>query len=82
MIPVRARGLPTVIRTYPSSTIYQDDCPACDQPFGDESIATVHIGPGPNPDDQVKAREGRWHTGAAVIIHAACAGVPAAETTP
>jgi len=75
MIPVRAQGLPTVIRTYPDSsgTNYQ---------FGDESIATVYIGPGGNPDNQIKAREGRWLMGAAVVVHAACAGVPAAEPTP
>ena len=90
MIPVRARGLPTVIRTYPNADGARTYgiCPACD---GDltpthtapgPTLATVYIGPGPNPGEQVKAREGRWHIGAAVVVHAACAGVPAAEPTP
>lgn len=76
----------TVEREHP---LYDTPCPACDEPLSDVSfdettnkwiarpvpVALVYIGPGADPDDQRKARDGRWLTGAAVCIHAACAGV-------
>ena len=82
MIPVRADRLPHVISTYPCpGPAVHGPCPACDEEIGGP-IALVHIGPGDDPGDQAKARAGRWHTGAAVAVHAACAGVESTEETP
>ncbi len=82
MIPVRANGpLPTVTRVFQEITYsggHAEACPGCDEPVGNgQPVALVYVGPGPDPEDQAKARAGRWHTGAAVAVHAACAGVPA-----
>jgi hypothetical protein len=76
VIPVRFNGLPTVLNTYPQPgpALHGRTCPACDQPYTGPTTL-VHIGPGPHPDDQQKARDGRWHTAAAVAVHAACAGI-------
>ena len=82
MIPVRANGpLPTVVRVFdlPRAVhpLNHEPCPACDQPVDNgHPVALVYVGPGPDPEDQAKARGGLWHTGAAVAVHAVCAGVP------
>lgn len=83
MIPVRVQGLPATLRTYPTPgpAIAGECCPACDEELTGW-ITLVHIGPGSDPQDQAKARAGRWHTGAAVAVHAACAGVETTEETP
>jgi hypothetical protein len=84
VIPVRADRLPHVTRVYPDGTgLGRDweDCPACDLELAGPT-ALVYIGPGGDPEDQAKARAGRWHTGAAVAVHAACAGVESTEETP
>lgn len=82
MIPVRAQCLPTVTATrelQAGHPLVGASCPACDGRLrAGDLLALVYIGPGANPEDQVKARAGRWHTGAAVAVHAACAGVEAA----
>lgn len=86
MIPVRAEGLPrTATRTFdelPTGHPLRDEfCPACDEPLSEQPVALIYIGPGSDPEDQAKARAGRWHTGAAVAVHAACAGTTE-ETKP
>lgn len=82
MIPVRWDRTPPVTRVFPDGTgLGQDweDCPACDQPLGTGPVALVYIGPGDDPEAQWKAQAGLWHTGAAVAVHAACAGVESTE---
>lgn len=80
MIPVRHNGPPTVTRVFddpldPGHPLTYTLCPGCDFPLGNEApVALVYVGPGPDPEDRQKAREGRWHTGAAVAVHALCAG--------
>jgi hypothetical protein len=84
VIPVRSNGpLPTVVRVFESLSTNHPlrdwPCPACDEPLGGRDVALVYIGPGPVPSQIEKALSGRWHTGAAVAVHAYCAGVPVAE---
>lgn len=76
MIPVRADRLPDIFNTFPQPgpALAGQLCPACDQPY-DGPIALIHIGPGDDLNDQQKARDGRWHTAAAVAVHAHCAGI-------
>jgi hypothetical protein len=78
LIPVRAQGLPNVlsVKSLPAQhPLAGRTCPGCGEPIvGDPSVALVYVGPGPEEDNQRKARDGRWHTGAAVAVHAACAG--------
>jgi hypothetical protein len=50
-------------------------CPACDEPLG--AGVTVLVFVGYHPEDR---KDGGWTTGAAVAVHALCAGVP--ETEP
>lgn len=82
MIPVRHNALPSVLHTFPQPgpALHGSYCPACDEPYAG-TIALVPIGPGPALKDQDKARGGRWHTAAAVAVHAACAGL-AGEVGP
>lgn len=81
MIPVRYKaGEPRVVssdkRLNAGHPLVGTPCPACDVPLAPgEPVALVYIGPGPDPEDQEKEREGRWFTGAAVVVHVACAGV-------
>lgn len=78
MIPVRAEGLPPLtLRTFagPGDALQGSICPACDEEFMTGPVTLIHIGPGSDPEDQEKARAGRWHTGAAVAVHSACAGL-------
>lgn len=86
MIPVRVNApLPTITRVFPGlpsdHSLHDQLCPACDGQLGDAGpVALVYIGPGDDAETLEKARLGRWHTGAAVAVHAACAGMdPAAE---
>lgn len=81
MIPVRSNGLPVLATPRQFTLSDRPDgvlglvCPACDHRFrvGDR-IALILIGPGDDPNDVIKARESRWHTGAAVAVHAFCTG--------
>lgn len=81
MIPVRYKaGDDRVGRTF--APLAEDNpfigipCIACDIDFqpGDQ-ITLVYVGPGDDPDDQQKFRDGRFHSGAAAALHRACAGV-------
>lgn len=54
-----------------------EPCPVCDEPLGKRVIVLVFAGI--MPEDR-KEGAGRWTTGAAVAVHAVCAGVP--ETEP
>lgn len=81
MIPVRvpATLLPvlagerrmSIRRDHP---LYDEPCPACDGPLGEG--VTVLVFAGIDPENRKPAG---WTTGAAVAVHASCAGVPAEE---
>jgi hypothetical protein len=60
-----------------SAQVYQGrTCPACQRAFAQSEVVTVvPIGPGDDQDDQRRARESRWYSAAAVVAHAACAGL-------
>lgn len=51
-----------------------DDCPACGWSIkvGDYT-ALVPLGPGDDPEEQAKAREGRYFNASAVQVHWSCA---------
>ncbi len=76
MIPVRAQGLPQVVGEFAEAgpDLFDQECPACDEPLGSAPVSLVYVGPGSDPGDQERARRSSWHTGAAVAVHAACAG--------
>lgn len=61
----------------------QHDCPACHRRFreGDETTI-VPLGPGDDPDEQRRAREGRPYNAVAVVVHWACATGEAATAAP
>jgi len=50
--------------------LFIEDCPVCDAVLGSEPITLVLVGV--LPEDR---KEAGWTTGAAVAVHAACAGV-------
>lgn len=50
--------------------LYITDCPVCDAVLGSEPITLVFVGM--LPEDR---KESGWMTGAAIAVHAACAGV-------
>ncbi|QDY06144.1 hypothetical protein FJK98_02340 [Micromonospora sp. HM134] len=75
MIPIRVPANATVhtqgIRTLrPEHHLHGQDCPVCDGQLGGEPVVLVYVGA--HVDD--RATSG-WMTGAAVVVHAACAGV-------
>lgn len=49
-------------------------CPACHRPIkpGDATTLIV-LGPGPDPDDQLRARNGLVYNAVAVLVHWPCA---------
>lgn len=49
------------------------DCPVCDSPLTEGALVLVLVGIAP-PD---RKPHGGWTTGAAVAVHAACAGASA-----
>ena len=52
-------------------------CPACGKPLAGQSTVLVLTGIAPEADKwPAEDRAGRWATGGAVLVHAACAGVP------
>lgn len=53
----------------------RERCPVCDYPLG--NAVSVLVFAGIEPGDR---KEAGWTTGAAVAVHAVCAGVP--ETEP
>lgn len=50
--------------------LYWEDCPVCDEPIGSRPLTLVYVGV--LPEDR---KERGWTTGAAVAVHAACAGL-------
>ena len=48
-------------------------CPACNKPFieGDYT-ALINLGPGNDPDEQRKAREGKPYNAVAAEVHFSC----------
>jgi len=49
-------------------------CPVCQEPFaaGDWTVL-VPLGPGNDPEEQAKARAGRFYIAVAIEVHWACA---------
>jgi hypothetical protein len=57
----------------PSHPVYHDKCPVCDIRFSESGQPAVLVFVGIAPEDR---KPGGWTTGAAVCVHAACAGGP------
>lgn len=76
MIPIRVPAdapLHTVggVRELASDhPLFTEDCPVCDAVLGFEPVTLVYVGT--LPEDR---KESGWTTGAAVAVHAECAGV-------
>ena len=50
-------------------------CPACKKPFAEGDYTTlIAYGPGDNPEEQRKAREGRAYNAIAAEVHYDCSG--------
>ena len=50
-------------------------CPACKVPFVEGDFTTlIPLGPGKDPEEQAKAREGRAYCAVAVEVHWDCSG--------
>lgn len=57
-----------------------EPCPACHKPFAaGDMTALVPLGPGDDPEEQRRAREGRAYNAIAVEVHAGCAGAEEAS---
>lgn len=56
------------------SPVVGTPCQACHEDFkvGDE-VTLVSLGPGSDPEQRQKARQGRYYTGVGVAVHWACA---------
>lgn len=54
--------------------LFNDLCPVCDEPLGTMAIVLVAIGIPPE-----NRKSAGYTTGAAVAVHAVCAGVPEQE---
>ena len=51
-----------------------ENCPACHKPFKAGDYTTlVALGPGDDPGEQQRAKDGRPYNAVAVEVHAACA---------
>ena len=49
-------------------------CPACHEPFKAGDFTTlISLGPGDDPEERQKAREGRAHNAVATEVHWVCA---------
>jgi hypothetical protein len=76
MIPIRVpAGLSLhteggVRTAQPDHWVYEADCPVCDERIADRPYTLVFVGIA--PEDR---KPGGWTTGAAVVVHAACAGL-------
>lgn len=64
-------------RLSPDHPLFSALCPACGSHLEDQPTVLVYIGT--HPEDR---KESGWMTGAAVAVHAECAGVPAEGVTP
>jgi hypothetical protein len=71
-MPVLASGRRMSIRR--DHPLYDEPCPVCDGPLGEG--VTVLVFAGIDPESRKSAG---WTTGAAVAVHASCAGVPQEE---
>ena len=50
------------------------ECPACHKPFKAGDCTTlITLGPGDDPEEQRKAREGRFYIAMTAEVHWACA---------
>lgn len=59
-----------------------DVCPACNEPFKEGDYTTlVVLGPGHDPEEQQKAREGRAYNAVAAEVHWSC-GTGEPDPTP
>lgn len=48
-------------------------CKACQKPFKEGDYTTlVAIGPGDDPEEQAKARDGRYYNAVALVAHWSC----------
>jgi hypothetical protein len=81
MIPVRvpADARPALacerrLRIERGHPMYDQPCPVCVKRLG--SAVTVLILAGIAPEDRKPEPAGRWATGAAICVHAVCAGYP------
>lgn len=84
MIPVRARtdspithvgGIRTLRHDHPLAAT---ECPVCDAALMDRPITLVFVG----IDPETRAEGKTWCTGAAVAVHADCAGFGAEPEAP
>lgn len=78
MIPVRVESSSPITTTGgirppmdPSHPLAETPCPVCDGPLTIEPITMVLVG----IDPETRAEGKTWCTGAAVVVHAACAGL-------
>jgi hypothetical protein len=55
----------------PDHPMYHDRCPVCDWRFSESGQPAVLVFVGIAPEDR---KETGWTNGAAVVVHAACAG--------
>lgn len=54
--------------------LLKEKCAACGELFREGNIATlITLGPGEDPDERLKAREGRAYTAIAAPVHWVCA---------
>lgn len=71
-VPTTAGGRQFTMR--PDHPLYRMQCPVCEERCG--AAACVLVLAGVRPENRKPAG---WVNGAAVIVHAACAGVPEEE---
>ncbi len=58
-----------------------NDCVACNKPLKEGDFTTlISLGPGDDPDEQAKAKQGRPYNAVAVEIHWDCAGIKEGPT--
>jgi len=83
MIPIRARTDDPITTTggirppmHPDHPLAETPCPVCDGPLTDRPITFVLVG----FDPETRAEGKTWATGAAVVVHADCAGATDTDT--
>jgi hypothetical protein len=69
--PVLATDRVTDLQPTHPLALSETPCPACDGPLAGTKVVLVFVGIA--PEDRERASE--WGTGAAVTVHATCAGV-------
>lgn len=82
MIPIRSHidqpittfGIrPAIAHDHPLAST---PCPVCDGPLTDRPVTLVLVG----VDPETRATGKSWVTGAGIVVHADCAGLPDPET--